>query len=73
MNVPKGIESQPDLKLGPLELLIDVPFYVGCFDEITNPNGVQITETPELVTPTWCIAKCITADSTKRYSSKFFV
>ena len=58
--------------MGPVEVVIDVPFYVGCFIELSDPSskGVSITEDTENVTPAWCVMKCGTADPLKRYACK---
>ena len=61
------------IALGPVELLLDVPFYVGCFKEVDSlVGGTLIEEGNEIMTPTLCLTKCITTDGTKRYAGKLF-
>ena len=55
--------------LGPLELLLDVPFYVGCFQEVQPlSGGTAITDANDNMTPAVCISKCFGSDATKRYA-----
>ena len=52
-----------------MELVLDVPFYVGCFQEVQSlPEGTAITEGSDKMTPAVCISKCIVTDATKRYA-----
>ena len=52
-------------------MLIDVPFYVGCFNELeTLSGGTSIGEANDAMTPAVCITKCVVSDSSKRYASK---
>ena len=52
-------------------MLMDVPFYVGCFRELeTLTGGTTITEGNDAMIPAVCVKKCVASDSTKRYASK---
>ena len=55
--------------LGPVELVLDVPFYVGCFQEVQPfSGGTTITGAIDDMTPAVCILKCLGSDTTKRYA-----
>ena len=64
--------AAPEYRLGPVEVVIDVPFYVGCFIELSDPSskGLSITDVPDSNTPAWCITQCATNDPSKRYACK---
>ena len=64
--------AAPEYRLGPVEVVIDVPFYVGCFLELSDPSskGLSITDVPDSNTPAWCITQCATNDPSKRYACK---
>ena len=67
-----NLTNPGDFRIGPVELVIDVPFYVGCFEElgdITN-LGLAIENNDDSNSPTTCLTKCIESDSTKRYACK---
>ncbi len=55
--------------LSPIELLIDVPFDVGCFKEIESIAGglTGVSGTPPNgINPAWCLTNCVQA--TKRFA-----
>ena len=64
--------ADPEHRLGPVEVVIDVPFYVGCFIELVDPSskGFSITDDSGSNTPIWCITQCATNDPLKRYACK---
>ena len=52
-----------------MELVLDVPFYVGCFLEVQPlTGGTAITDASDNMTPAVCISKCLASDTTKRYA-----
>ena len=60
--------------LSPVEMIVDVPHDLGCFEELSDPTdtGILISETTDEMSPAWCITKCVTADAKKRYACKFY-
>ncbi len=56
--------------LSPIELLIDVPFDAGCFQELEDISNIghEIDTPVETLTPTWCNTKCLQVDGKKRYA-----
>lgn len=52
--------------MGPMEVVIDIPFHAGCYEILTD-----LSETPiinDLNHPSWCITECLKADVTKRFA-----
>jgi hypothetical protein len=65
-------ENGTRLYIGPAEVLLDLPYVVGCYellDDISS-EGQTISEDPAVMTPVWCITKCLNRDSTKRFACK---
>ena len=58
-------DSAVDVNLGPLELVLDVPFDAGCFKLLAPLDESPISES---ITPASCITKCLTSDSEKRFA-----
>ena len=62
-----------DHRLGPVELVIDVPFYIGCFNEVNDVTGkgTSITMDAESNSPVICLAKCVSSDPLTRFACKY--
>ena len=58
--------------MGPLELVIDVPFDAGCY-EILSPLAETPIAAGEVVTPSWCITECLKSSPAKRFACENFI
>ena len=63
------IEYTPDkdnkeMQVGPAEVVIDMPYDFGCFEFKDEIPTSPITDIPDVVTPAWCITKCLQLDPT---------
>ena len=67
-----NVAEYSDLDLGPVELIIDVPLYMGCFEEISSPDAkaLTISDGTDKMTPSLCVSKCVSSDPTKRHACK---
>ena len=72
MQTLNNVTTDGKHHLSPVEMIVDVPHDLGCFEELSDPTdtGILITETTDKMSPAWCITKCLTTDSKKRYACK---
>ena len=57
------------LMLGPFEYVVDMPYYAGCYSTLSDlSSAAKINEDPEVLTPAWCITKCLETGATKRFA-----
>lgn len=63
----KNTSDDAHFFVGPVEVLIDVPFDAGCYKVLSSLTG-KISETTDIVTPAWCITKCLQSSETKRFA-----
>lgn len=63
----KSHENLAQFLVGPVEVLIDVPFDAGCYKVLSNLTG-HIANNTDIVTPAWCVTKCLQTNDTKRFA-----
>ena len=59
------------VKMGPMELLMDVPIEMGCFtnpEELDHLDESTLTTNPTQMTPAFCIQTCVNAN--KRFAGQ---
>jgi len=69
-SVTQTVTSQAagaTLYSGPLELLVDMPFEVGCF-RVLDPSVVSTLTASASLTPASCIVTCLSAGATNRFA-----
>ncbi len=74
-SVTYSIEATVDASqyiLAPVELVIDVPHEVGCFEELSDISslGEVVSEIPNIMSPIWCIKRCLSTDLKYRFACK---
>lgn len=47
---------------------MDVPFDAGCYEILSPLPGSKIPDTVEVVTPAWCVTKCLESTPSKRFA-----
>ena len=50
------------MQVGPAEVVFDTPYDFGCFEFKTEIPPADITETTDVMSPAWCITKCLQLD-----------
>lgn len=56
--------------VGPVGVLIDVPFDAGCFKVLATLTGL-ITEAADIMSPAWCVTKCLQSDDKKTFARRY--
>ena len=69
----ENIKTDGKHHLSPTELVLDVPHDVGCFEELSDISSISdiFTDESDLMSPAWCISKCLSQSKNKRYACKF--
>ena len=67
------LTNQGNYFIGPVELVIDVPFYIGCFEETDDISTVGTPiDIPDSNSPTNCLSICAKTNPLQRYACKFW-
>lgn len=67
----KSTTDGTKMNFGPMEVIFDVPFDAGCYDIVSPLDGTKI-EAGEIVTPAWCIFKCLESNPSYRFACEQF-
>ena len=67
----KNIKDLSDFIIGPVDLVIDTPFYMGCYQEMTDVSEkATLIDSANVLTITWCLTECLKFDMKSRFAGK---